>query len=74
MLLAAVILAAGPIPSSAITFKRSKKFGITGSVTQSSSIPSSSQIFGDNDELLAKIAVASSTWYLCSFSLTSLTR
>ena len=65
MLLATAIHAARPIPSEAFTIKRSGHWADAGSMVRSTTIPSGSQIFEDEAEVLASITTGSSYGDLC---------
>ena len=73
MLLAVAAIAASPIPSAAVTIVKSNNWYKTGSISRSTSIPSDSVIFKDEEEVLTSISTENFGYYLLSFSLTSLT-
>ena len=73
MLLAVAAIAASPIPSAAVTIVKGNNFYRPGSISRSTSIPSDSVIFKDEEEVLTSISTENFGYYLLSFSLTSLT-
>ena len=74
MLLAMAIYAARPTPSEAFTVKRSYNNGRSGSIVRSTTIPFGSQIFEDEEEVLASITTNSDSYDLCSIRLTGMDR
>ena len=72
-LLAVVTLAARPIPSAAVTAKRSKSWSEKGSIVLGTSIPSGAHIFNDNEDVLTAISTANYALALCELKLVGLT-
>ena len=65
IMLATAIYAARPTPSEAFTIKTSGHWTRAGSIVRSTTIPSGSQIFEDEAEVLASITTGSSYGDLC---------
>ena len=74
LLLVVAMLAAPPIPSKVITVKVSGNWE-TGSIVVGATVPSDSQLFSDEQEVLASINTANSGNFLCQLGInTILTR
>ena len=62
-------------PSARVTIKVSDDYVETGSILRDSSIPSDSEMFANEEELLASIITSEANGGLiCSISMTSLTK
>ena len=64
-LIAAVTLAARPIPSAAVTATVSNSWKKLGSIAHGTSIPSGAQVFDDKEEILTAISTANYATFLC---------
>ena len=75
LLLAVAMLAAPPIPSKVLTAKVSADRYTKGSLVVDAVIPPDSQLFEDEQEVLASINTANFVFYLCELGMhTILTR
>ena len=75
LLLVVAILAAPPIPSKVLTVKLSTSWSTPGSIVVVAAAPSNSQIFSDEQEVLASINTANGYYELCELGMnTILTR
>ena len=75
LLLAVVMLAAPPIPSQVITVKVSTHDSIAASIVVDGAAPPDSQLFEDEQEVLASINTANFYYILCQLGMnTILTR
>ena len=74
LLIAVAMLAAPPIPSKVLTVKVNTDRS-TGSIVVSAAAPSDSQLFSDEQEVLASINTANDGFHLCELGMnTILTR
>jgi hypothetical protein len=75
LLIVVAMLAAPPVPSKVLTVKVTTSLSITGSIVVGGAAPSDSQIFSDDQEVLASIITANYDIYLCELGMnTILTR
>ena len=75
LILVVALLAASPILSQVITVKVSTSYSITGSIVVGAVAPSDSQLFSDDQEVLASINTANADNFLCQLGMnTILTR
>jgi hypothetical protein len=75
LLIAVAMLAATPIPSKVLTVKVTTHYSITGSIVVGAAAPSDSQLFSDEQEVLASINTANYASILCELGMhTILTR
>ena len=75
LLLVVALLAAPPIPSKVLTVKVNTDWYNVGSIVVGGAAPSGSQLFSDEQEVLASINTVNSYTYLCELGMhTILTR
>jgi len=75
LLIAVAMLAAPPLPSKVLTVKVNPDSWNTGSIVVGTEAPSNSQLFSDEQEVLASINTANSYFNLCQLGMnTKLTR
>ena len=75
LLLAVAMLAAPPLPSKVLTVKVSTDPDDTGSIVVGGAVPSDSQLFSDEQEVLASINTANYGSFFCELGMhTILTR
>ena len=75
LLIAVAMLAATPIPSRVLTVKVGTSSPWKASIVVGGAAPSDSQLFSDEQEVLASINTANNRWILCELGMdTILTR
>ena len=74
LLIAVAVLAAPPIPSKVLTVTVTNRY-VKGSIVVGGAAPSDSQLFSDDQEVLASINTANEGYILCELGMnTILTR
>ena len=72
LLLAAAMLAAPPLPSKVLTVTVTTRSSITGSIVVGAAAPPDSQLFSDEQEVLASINTANLGVALCQLGMNTI--
>jgi len=72
LLLAVAMLADSPKPSKVLTVKVSTSWGTTGSIVVGAAAPSDSQIFSDEQEVLASIIIGNTGLRVCQLGMNTI--